>query len=309
MNLSEARSILELSEDASLDDTKKKYRELTKKYHPDVNKDPGAEDRFKKINEAYSYIQSGKGSESEEFINPFNINPFGNRRNIVLQPIHKEVIISFQESVTGCKREVSYSRKVRCSHCHGQGVIILNNGCDKCHGSGQINGKQGHMMFTRTCDKCGGKVPTKVCDKCNSSGALDAETSIQVTIPGGVITGNVLRLSGMGHFMCDIFGMEQNSDAFVLIKVTPDSEMSLDGKDVVSYLNISLLNALQGCSRKVRTVFGDKDIIIPTKSKNKQEIIIPTSGVSPNGNHRVILNVEYPENINNLIDVLSKEEN
>ena len=52
MNLNEAYLILELSEDASPEEAKKKYRELTKKYHPDINKDDGAEDRFKRINEA-----------------------------------------------------------------------------------------------------------------------------------------------------------------------------------------------------------------------------------------------------------------
>jgi molecular chaperone DnaJ len=49
MNLREAYSTLELSEGTSLSDAKKKYRELSKKYHPDVNKDPGSEDNLKKL--------------------------------------------------------------------------------------------------------------------------------------------------------------------------------------------------------------------------------------------------------------------
>ena len=49
MRLSEAYSILEIPEGTSATDAKKKYRDLSKKYHPDVNKEPGAEDKFKKI--------------------------------------------------------------------------------------------------------------------------------------------------------------------------------------------------------------------------------------------------------------------
>ena len=57
MNLKEAYTTLELAEGASPEEAKKKYRELTKKLHPDVNKDPGAEAKFKKINEAYRMCQ------------------------------------------------------------------------------------------------------------------------------------------------------------------------------------------------------------------------------------------------------------
>ena len=107
MNLREAYSTLELSEGTSLSDAKKKYRELSKKYHPDVNKDPGSEDKFKKINEAYNRIQKGEDdpvdfAASHNPFDPFNgFNPFNRTKpkqyqvtNIVI-----DTNISFQESV------------------------------------------------------------------------------------------------------------------------------------------------------------------------------------------------------------------
>ena len=66
MNLKEAYSILEIPQGTPPEDAKKKYRELTKKYHPDINKDAGAEDKFKKINEAYQVVSSGKSNDRAE---------------------------------------------------------------------------------------------------------------------------------------------------------------------------------------------------------------------------------------------------
>src|SRR5579885_2283278 len=63
MNFKEACSTLGIAPDASADEAKKKYRELTKKYHPDVNKASDAEEKFKKINEAYQRFQNGDTPE------------------------------------------------------------------------------------------------------------------------------------------------------------------------------------------------------------------------------------------------------
>jgi molecular chaperone DnaJ len=52
--------VLGLSKSASQDEIKKAYRTLAKKYHPDINKDPGAEDKFKEIQEAYDILSDEK---------------------------------------------------------------------------------------------------------------------------------------------------------------------------------------------------------------------------------------------------------
>jgi molecular chaperone DnaJ len=322
MNLQEACKILDLSPNASADEAKKRYRELTKKYHPDVNKDPDADAKFKKINEAYDRFK--KGEEVTEVGNVnfsdfggfggfggfgFNQNPFARRakpRNIEL--IQLQTTISFKESVLGCSKDISYSRKAMCAECNGEGQQRISNGCTKCNGMGTITQRKGNMIFTQTCDGCGGVTQFRECMKCNGYGALDSDVSIQVKIPGGVINGNVLRLNGMGNFVGNFMNMAQYMDAHLTIFVTPHPHLRLEGKDIVSTLNISLLEALSGCTKSIETIDGDRDIIVKAKSRHKDEVIIPKLGVNGNGNHRVILDVNYPNDIQHVIEALSNKE-
>ena len=313
MNLQEAYSILELSQGASQDEAKKKYRELTKKYHPDINKEPGAEDKFKKINEAYGCIQSGKGTDIEEPVftrNPFSgfgFNPFGNQRQRNYQPRHIQIneTISFKESVFGCKKNISFNRKIKCPDCNGEGEQKLNNGCDKCHGIGTVTMRQGNMIFAMTCDKCGGMIKSQPCDKCNSTGAINSEASVEVNVPGGIRNGNILRLSGMGDFVGNFMSSEQHTDAHLLISVTPHPLLKLIDNDVVSTLTISLLESLTGCSKSIETLNGVQEIEIKPKSRNKEEVIIPKLGVNRIGSQRVIFDVQYPDDVSHLAEFLS----
>ena len=315
MNLKEAYSILELDSKASPEEAKKKYRELTKKYHPDVNKEADAEGKFKKINEAYQVVSTGKGTDREEIRyhnrqpqNPFNpFDPFGRQGrqpNIVAFHIELHTTISFKESVLGCRKDLKFIRQGKCPVCDGQGSSVLDNGCTKCKGKGTVTMQRGNMIFTSTCDQCHGRVKMEECKSCSAGGVVDTEVSVSVNIPGGVIDGNVLRLGGMGNFAGSMMGMDQYTDAHLHINVTPETGLSLDGADVVSSVEISLLEALRGCSKSVKTVLGNKDIDIKPMSRNKEEVIISRMGVNRIGNQRVILDVKYPKDISKLIGVL-----
>jgi len=312
LNLQEAYSILGLPTSASQEEAKKRYRELTRKYHPDINKEPGAEEKFKKINEAYGCVQSGKGTDKEPPImrNPFDEfgirNPFGRQQYRNYVPlININITITFKESVLGCKKDISFKRYTQCDNCGGQGEQHINNGCDKCKGSGMITQRRGGMIFSQTCDKCGGVRKMQPCQRCNASGNIEVESSVQVNIPGGVESGDVLRLNGMGNYMGSIMGFAQYTDVHLHIEVEPAPGLSIIGRDVVSHIDISLLEALSGCNKKVNTINGEIDISIPPKSKNKDEVIIPKLGVEGIGSQRVILNVQYPDNIQALLNVLA----
>jgi len=318
VNLKEAYQILGLSESATPEEAKKRYRELSKTKHPDLDKSPNATENFKKINEAYECVKSGKGSDKEyqdPQFNPFDINfndfnlhnPFSSSRSRKYHPenIELNTTISFADSILGCKKQLNFSRKTKCNSCNGQGQQKLDNGCAKCKGQGTVTTVKGNMVFTQTCDKCFGKSNSVKCNSCNGDGSQPADSLVDVTIPGGVSDQNILRLSGMGNFAGSSMFGEQYTDAFLHINVIPEPGLRLEGQDVVSLLEISLLEALQGSTKEIKTILGNKEINIKPLSKNLEEVIIHNCGVNKQGRHRVVLDVKYPTNIEPLIQLLA----
>jgi molecular chaperone DnaJ len=315
MNLKEAYTTLELAEGTSPEEAKKQYRKLTKEFHPDVNKDPDAEAKFKKINEAYECIKNGKGNERQPPARPSG-NPFHRQQAVQLENVEMHVTVSFKESVLGCKREVKYSRYAKCSTCDGAGEVRLNNGCAKCGGKGQTVLKKGGMIFMATCPHCAGRTTAEECKACSGQCVVKTDVSVHVSIPAGVIDLNILRLQGMGHYVGSTTGFgammglgDQYMDAFCHVAVTPEAGLSIEGKSVVSTLNISLLDAIRGCKRSVKTIFGQSDITIKPQSRNRDEVIIPHCGVGGAGDQKVILDVQYPTNVDKLVGILTNEVN
>lgn len=307
MNVKEAYATLDLAQGASPEEAKKKYRELTKKYHPDVNKEPGAEDKFKKINEAYQIVQSGKSTDPEDRM-PYGGGGFHRQQVVQLENVELNLTISFKESVLGCKKEVKYARQSKCQSCGGAGEIKLNNGCKKCGGKGQVIIKQGQMVMVSTCNECYGRASTEICTACSGNGTVHTDVSVHVSVPAGIQNGNTLRLQGMGNYAGSFMGFaDQHTDAFCHIAVTPEAGLNIEGHSVVSHITIPLLDALRGCKRKVKTIHGDKEIQIKPQSRNRDEVIIPHHGVSGAGDQRVILDVQYPKNTDKLIGVLLDE--
>lgn len=312
MNLKEAYTTLEIPEGSSEAEAKKKFRELSKKLHPD-NKETGDEAAFKKINEAYQRIQAGEDDPREAYARggyPGAYHQQQQRIQVVeLTNIDVDTVITFKEAVLGTKKELKYQRRSKCQNCGGAGQIKLNNGCQKCGGRGQVVSRQGNMVAIATCPECFGKANVAECAPCKGEGLVHTDVSVHVSVPAGVQDGTTLRLQGMGNYAGSVFGMvDQFTDAFLHVTVTPESGLSIEGQSVVCHLSISLLDALRGCERSVKTIHGRKTAKINPGSKNKEEVIIPHCGVGGTGDQRVILDVKYPKNTDKLVGVLIDEE-
>ena len=188
---------LGVDKNANDDEIKSAYRNLAKKYHPDLNKTPEAAEKFKEINEAYSvlsdkqkranYDQFGSadgpqgfggggfsGGFSSEgfggFEDIFNIfSNFGGGRAGSAQmrekgdDIEVNLTISFEEAAFGVEKEISVNRRERCPDCHGTGAKSDSDyvTCSECNGSGKVTYTQQSLFgMTRTvgvCRNCGGK--------------------------------------------------------------------------------------------------------------------------------------------------------
>ena len=327
MKREEAYKELGLSPDASEEEAKKKYRDLSRKLHPDVNKEPGAEDKFKRINEAYTRIKNNDfqaempqngfggfggfsgfpGFDLEDLMNihsGFSTSPKRKMKNV--QPIQLPLVISFKESVFGTKKEVSYNRRVKCNSCDGMGGKPAANSCSACGGKGRISMQKGNMIINSTCNKCNGKVNLESCKDCSGEGDLASQTSISINIPAGIENNNVLRLSNIGNFIDRTNFGDRHADVYVQVQVIQDPNFKLQDGDVISNISISLLDAIAGTTREVDTLDGAKKIEIKPLSKHKDEVIIPNLGVARQGNQKVILQVEYPSDINSLTSKLKE---
>ena len=193
--------VLGLSKGASDDDIKKAYRKLAKQYHPDINKAPDAEAKFKEINEAYevlsdpqkkaTYDQFGfAGMDGQGFSQGFSNFGFddlgdifssfmggsgfgnfgfgsrGTRRNgpIKGENRYMSMSIEFLEAVHGVTKTVSITVDKQCKACMGIGAASKGDIeiCPNCRGTGQV-AKQARTPF--------GVIQTQgECDSCNGTG-------------------------------------------------------------------------------------------------------------------------------------------
>ena len=189
-------STLGVSKSASDDEIKSAYRQMAKKYHPDLNKTPEAAEKFKEINEAYSvlsdkqkranYDQFGSadgpqgfgggqgfsgfgGGGFGGFEDIFNIfSNFGGRGGGAPQQeegedINTNLTLTFIEAAFGCEKEITITRKERCQDCGGTGAKSNSDyvTCSECNGAGRVTYTQqtlfGMTRTTGVCRNCGGK--------------------------------------------------------------------------------------------------------------------------------------------------------
>lgn len=347
MNIEEACAVLGVNVNTPKDEVKKTFRKLAAKFHPDNKDSGSEAQfkKINEANQVVESYHNGTyaprggghpnggggGNWSSSFnVNfggdggfgfPFNIEEFfgggfgghrggqpGGNVNRSVGDIKVEVELSFAESVLGCKKDIAYDRNVKCGTCGGMGKQQKKAVCKTCAGSGTVIARQGNVVVQRTCHSCNGsRLEWSPCGGCNSTGGVKGNVKNSVKIPAGVANGNVLRIEAGGHFAGVQPGMELYTNLFVQLKVQGDPELKLSGKNVVSTLNISLLEALQGTKKEVKTVQGQREIVVPPLSKNRDEVTIRGLGVPGSGNHNVVLEVSYPQNVEDLVRILSPE--
>jgi molecular chaperone DnaJ len=111
--------------------------------------------------------------------------------------------ISFKESATGAEPTIQIPRQESCETCHGSGAApgTSPSTCATCKGQGQMRRQQGFFTIAVTCPHCRGTGRTigTPCQSCHGAGRVTRDRKIKVKIPGGVATGQQLRLQNEGE--------------------------------------------------------------------------------------------------------------
>lgn len=308
--------VLGVSKNATSDEIKKAYRQLAKKYHPDLNpNDKTAEANFKEVNEAYEvlsddakrqqYDQFGHaGPQSQGFggFGGFGGGGFedisdifssffggGRKRGNSNRPrqgedVEQTITIDFEEAVTGCKKEIKITVDEECSSCGGSGAYSKNDihVCERCHGTGSVTIEQnsifGRVQSQTTCPKCGGRGQeiTKKCEKCNGKGRVRKTKDITLNVPAGINDGMSMRLEGKGQAG---FNGGPNGDLYVTVRVRAHKDFKREGDDIYLQIPISFIQAALGDSIDVPTPYGNVTLKIPAGTQTATKFRLKGKGI------------------------------
>ncbi len=281
---------------ASSDDIKKAYKKLAKEYHPDINKDSNATEKFKEINEAASVLGNPEkrqrydqyGSDSFKTGGPagggfsgFDFTDFGfgtnfddifetffsggrRRRPSKGSDLQTTVQITLEEAAQGCHKNLTLNRRVPCAACNGRGGERFET-CTDCKGNGYQRVVRrsmfGMIQTTMSCKTCQGMGQRNMepCKSCHAMGLQQKETTLKVDIPEGIYDGAQLRLRGEGGAAQ---GMP-SGDLYVEIRIQKHPLFQREEDHLYLEVPITYTQATLGSEIEVPTLEGRAHLKIP----------------------------------------------
>jgi molecular chaperone DnaJ len=326
--------VLGVPRNASPEDIRKAFRKLAFQYHPDRNKDDGASERFKEVNEAYevlsdtdkraAYDRFGHAGAENLFGRGFEGFDFGGFGDIFEaffggtgtstrhaarrgDDLRYNISLSFEEAALGCEKEIEITRVELCATCHGTRSQPGSQParCTACNGTGQVRRVQrsffGQFINTSVCGECRGegKIVTDPCRDCRGTGFQKHKRSILVKVPAGIDDGNGIRLTGEGDA-----GIRGGSpgNLYVVVSVKKHPFFSREGDNVIYELSVNFAQAALGTETTVPTLHGESKLKIPSGSQSGKVFRLKGSGIphlrgGGRGDQLVVLKVVTPESL------------
>ncbi|MET4581637.1 molecular chaperone DnaJ [Conyzicola nivalis] len=305
--------VLGVDKNASADEIKKAYRKLAREFHPDVNPEPSASDRFKAVTHAYDvlsdprqrqdYDQGGSagfgggaqgfGGFSDIFETFFGGGAPGSGGSGAAPRSRKErggdallrVEVDLDEVIFGTKRDLEVNTAILCDTCQGSCCAPGTRAvvCDICHGSGQIQravrSLLGNIMTSSPCGTCRGygTVIPSPCPTCAGQGRVRATRKMTVDIPAGVDTGLRLQLPNQGE-VGPAGGA--NGDLYLEIKVKHHEVYSRNGDDLMATLEVSMADAVLGSRVRLQALDGELELELKPGTQSADIITVKDRGVS-----------------------------
>jgi molecular chaperone DnaJ len=315
--------ILGVSRDASKEDLKRAFRRLARKYHPDVNKEQGAEERFKEINHAYEILSEPETRDRYDRFGEAGVNGgagvgfdygdiggfadifetifsgFGGmgggtsarRRSGPARgdDLRLDLKLEFREAVFGGDKEIRIPHLEVCQVCKGAGAKPGTGArtCSTCSGSGQVR------RATRT--PFGSFAQVSVCPTCNGSGEVIEEKCESCGGAGRKQETKKLKITippGVDNGTRLRVAREGDAgqrggapgDLYVYLFVEADEEFKRNGINIESEVTISYLQAILGCRIEVNTVDGLEEVTIAPGTQPNTVLTLENHGVPKLGN-------------------------
>jgi len=259
---------LGISESASADEIKKAYRKLARKYHPDINKEPEAQDKFKEINAAYEVLSD---SDKKTQYDQFGDQMFGGQ--------------NFHDFAQGQGSNVDLDDILRSMFGGGGGFGgSARGGFGGGFGMPDLD-VQSNIVVSFLVSILGGKHQVTTGDG----------EKFDIKIPAGIKTGETLRVRGKGRSH-----QGQKGDLMISVEVAPSPEYSRKGSDLYKNIDVSLRLALFGGKLEVTTPEKVVTLKIPKNTKNAQKFRLKEKGFpdrrsGANGDMYLVANIVLPD--------------
>ena len=308
---------LGVTKSASDDEIKSAYRQMAKKYHPDLNKTPEAAEKFKEINEAYSVLSDkqkranydqygsadgpqgfGGGGFSGGFDGGFGgfediFNIFTNfggggsagTRREEGDDIGLKLVLSFTEAAFGCEKEIQVTRKERCKDCGGTGAKSSSDyvTCSECNGAGRVTHTQqtlfGMTRTTGVCRNCNGtgKVVKDKCPNCKGSGLKTVQAKVKVKVPAGIDNDQTIRVRGEGNQTASNNGVP--GDLLINITVNNHSLLVRKGFDLYVDVYAPITTLMLGGKVTIPTLKGTQTIDVAPLTQSNTKYTLKGKGI------------------------------
>ncbi len=273
MQFKDYYEILGVKAEASDAEIKTAYRKLARKYHPDVSKEAGAEEKFKSVGEAYEALKDAdKRREYDQ------LKARGYRSGDDFQPPP-----GWQGGHPGGAPDF------------GEGADF-SDFFESVFGRGRASGRAGprrgrdlqaQLAIDLRTAYVGGRERVTLRD------GPTGERSLDVKIPAGILAGQQIRLAGQGH---PGSGGASAGDLLLEVVYRPDSRYQLEGRNLITHIAITPWQAALGATVTVPTMSGDVELKIPAGSDSGRKLRLRGRGWpgATKGDQIVVIDIRTP---------------
>jgi molecular chaperone DnaJ len=316
-------ALLGVARTASAAEVERAYRRLVRRYHPGVN--PGdrvAERRYAEVQDAYLVlgdehrrrdydrgVLSGASEAGPVAFEGFDFSAvtegplaatftelfadvFQHAAREATHPTRGQDVsvtmhLPFEDAVRGCQLPLSVSRQERCGACRGHGFFARAvAACAACGGEGTRRWARGHMVFSKTCESCGGDGHSvrEPCRSCHGNGVSPRTEVVTLSVPPGLESGSVVSVPGRGHA-----GAQGGpaGDLYVTIEVGAHRHLTRHGADLYLTVPVGIHEAAFGTDIDLVVLDGPLSLRVPAGTVSGTRLTLKgRGGVMSGGRER-----------------------